>query len=681
MLDVSKQYGHTTALIHSRHAIAWPGWHSANFHEFRSQPHYPLQAKRCRFLPALSGTLMTTEPQPPRHDSPDTGQGGGTVTDGDQHGQRIRAAATRLLYQNATTSVVVSVLMALLLAYAQRQVHASPLIGVWLTFVVVVALTRLAIAWRYWRASPDDTDTRRWRTLFVAGTALAAIGWGLAGMLFYEPGHPTQGFLLMFALGGMMLGGAALLAPRPEAFLTFFLPIGLLMSIRLVSEGGEEHLMMALMAAIFTAATIATTWRFHRTIVVSLELRFANLDLIESLRAANRQADVLNRDLEHRVRERTAMLTEADQRKDEFLATLAHELRNPLAPIRFALDTLKGQTLSPASARGRDVIDRQVGQLVRLVDDLLDVSRITTGKMVLHREPEDIGRLMTTAVESIMPLVTAAGQTLTVTLPDTPCVVEGDGARLVQVFANVLNNAVKFTPRAGHIWFSAELQDDTALVRIRDTGMGIAPDVLPRVFDMFQQAEPILERSAGGLGIGLTLARRLVQMHDGHIAISSPGPGLGTEVEIRLPATAVVAASAVEAARPTVAAMRQLRVLIVEDNLDAAEMLALAVSQMGHTTRMAHDGATAITVAGQFAPDVVLLDIGLPVMNGYAVAQALRAQPELMRVHIAAVTGWGQDEDRRKAQEAGFDSHFTKPLAPSAVEDLLGKVAHGWPTV
>ena len=681
MLDVSTQYGFTTALDHSRHAIAWPRWRSATFNEFRSQPHHLRQARRCRFLlPALSGTLMTTEPQPPRHDSLDTGQGGGTATDADQ-GQRIRAAATRLLYENATTSVVVSVLVALMLAYSQRKANASPVVGVWLTFVVIVALTRLAIAWRFWRTSPDDSDSWKWRALFVAGTALAALGWGLAGMLFYEPDQPTQGFLLMFALGGMMLGGAALLAPRPEAFLTFFLPIGLLIAIRLVSEGHEDHLLMALMAAIFTAATIATTWRFHRTIVVSLKLRFANLDLIESLRAANRQADVLNRDLELRVRERTAMLTEADRRKDEFLATLAHELRNPLAPIRFALETLKGQTLSPASARGRDVIERQVGQLVRLVDDLLDVGRITTGKMVLRREPADLGHLMRTAVESIMPLVSATGHTLTVTLPDTPCVVASDGARLVQVFANVLNNAVKFTPHGGQIWFTADRQGDTVVVRIRDTGMGIAADVLPRVFDMFQQAEPLLERSAGGLGIGLTLARRLVEMHQGRIAVTSPGPGQGTEVEIRLPASGVLHTPANEAERPTAAAMRQLRVLIVEDNLDAAEMLDLVVSQMGHTTRMAHDGATAVSVAGQFGPDVVLLDIGLPVMNGYAVAQALRAQPEFTRVHIAALTGWGQDEDRRKAQEAGFDSHFTKPLAPSAVEELLGKVAHGWPTV
>jgi signal transduction histidine kinase/ActR/RegA family two-component response regulator len=480
----------------------------------------------------------------------------------------------------------------------------------------------------------------------------------------------------MFVLGGVMLGGASLLAARPEAFLTFFLPIGLLTAARLASVGGEQHLLMAFLVVIFTAATIATTWRFHAAIASSLELRFDNVELIEDLRAAKSQTDALNRDLELRVRDRTAMLTEADQRKDEFLATLAHELRNPLAPIRFALETLKAG--SPATAaRARDVIDRQVGQLVRLVDDLLDVSRITTGKMVLRQEPHELGRLMTIAVESIMPLATAAEHTLEVELPATPSYVDGDGARLVQVFANVLNNAVKFTPRGGHITFTAESQPNEAIVRIRDTGKGIAPDVLPRVFDMFRQAEPILERSAGGLGIGLTLARRLVEMHAGRIEVRSAGPGQGTEVEIHLPTRAMGDAQAVEAQRAAVAAERSLRVLIVEDNLDAAGMLDMAVSQLGHTTRLAHDGATAVTVAEQFAPDVVLLDIGLPVMNGYAVAKALRARPEFHHVYIAAVTGWGQDEDRRKAREAGCDSHYTKPLAPEAMEELLARVARG----
>jgi signal transduction histidine kinase len=593
----------------------------------------------------------------------------------DSRRQRVHAAEVRLLFENATTAAAATVFIALPLAYAQRRIASTFVIALWLGFVLLVTVTRVVIARGYWRALPDDASAGRWNALFLTGTALSAAAWSVAGIVFYEPAQPTSGTLLMFVLGGVMLGGASLLAARPEAFLTFFLPIGLITALRLASEVDEEHLTMAFLVVIFTAATIATTWRFHHTIRASLELRFDNLDLVESLRAAKDQADALNRDLEVRVRDRTAKLTEADQRKDEFLATLAHELRNPLAPIRFALETLKGGNPSPDAARARAVIDRQVGQLVRLVDDLLDVSRITTGKLVLRREPQELARLMTTAVESIMPLVTAADHTLTVELPATPTIVDGDGARLVQVFANALNNAVKFTPRGGQIWFTAEQRPDEVVIRIRDTGMGIAADVLPRVFDMFQQAESILERTAGGLGIGLTLARRLVEMHEGRIAISSAGPGQGTEVDIRLPTASAIGAPAVEAEPPTVSAARSLRVLIVEDNVDAAETLALVVSQLGHTTRIAHDGGTAITFAEQFEPDLVLLDIGLPVINGYGVAQALRTRPALNHVYVAAVTGWGQDDDRRKAQEAGFDSHFTKPLAPSTLEELLGKVA------
>ena len=584
--------------------------------------------------------------------------------------QQVHAAETRLLYENATTGIVASLLIALALAYTESGVKAATVVQAWLLFVIVVAAVRFAITRLYWRASPGEVESRRWNNVFVAGTALASAAWGLAGVLFYEPTQPTNGIFLMFVLGGVMLGGASLLAARPEAFLMFFLPIGLLTAIRLAGEGGQEHLTMAFLVVVFTVATIATTWRFHMAISSSLRLRFDNLDLIESLRTAKDHTEALNRDLELRVRDRTAMLIEADQRKDEFLATLAHELRNPLAPIRFALETLKGNAPPAAAGRARDVIDRQVRQLVRLVDDLLDVSRITTNKMVLRRETHDLGRLMATAVESIMPLATAADHTLTLGPTATPTYVHGDGARLVQVFANALNNAVKFTPRGGRIWFTAERQSNEVVVRIRDTGMGIPPDVLPRVFDMFHQAEPILERSAGGLGIGLTLARRLIEMHEGRIEIKSPGPGKGTEVEIRLPTTEAAGTITTETGRPAAAA-RSLRVLIVEDNLDAAEMLDVAVSQLGHATRLAHDGATAITFAGQFVPDVILLDIGLPVMNGYAVAQSLRARPEFDHIHIAALTGWGQDEDRKRSVAAGFNHHLVKPADIDQLRQLL----------
>ena len=599
-----------------------------------------------------------------------------TLPRGGNRQRQVQAAETRLLYENATTGIIATIVIASLLAYAQWAVISPVIVSVWFLYMVLISAARFLLVRRYWSASPSDTDQGRWSVAFVVGAAMAAAGWSAAAILLYVPARPMNETFLVFVVGGVMLGAASLLAARPEAFLTFLLPTGFLTAVRLAIVGDEAHLMMGSLTALFTVSTVATTWRFHLMIESSLKLRFDNHDLIESLQTAKDQAEALNRDLEFRVSDRTAKLVEADQRKDEFLATLAHELRNPLAPIRFALESLKTDAPPANAVRAREVIDRQVRQLVRLVDDLLDVSRITANKIQLRREPHELGRLMTTAVESITPLAIAADQQLEVDLPSRPIYVDGDGARLVQIFANVLNNAVKFTPRSGQIWFTAEQQSTEAVVRIRDTGIGIAADVLPRVFDMFQQAAPILERAVGGLGIGLTLARRLVDMHGGRISISSAGPDQGTEVEIRLPIMPVHSAKAVAAEPQSVAASRNLRVLIVEDNLDAAEMLELRVSQMGHITKVAHDGATAITIATQFAPDVVLLDIGLPVMNGYAVVRALRGLPQFINVHIAAVTGWGQEEDRRKAREAGFDSHFTKPLSPSVLDDLLVTIEH-----
>jgi signal transduction histidine kinase/ActR/RegA family two-component response regulator len=597
----------------------------------------------------------------------------GTLSEDPQ--PQVRAVETRLLYENANTGVAITVIIATVLAYSYWGVVSHAVVLTWLLYMLAVSFGRFALGQRYWRAASTGIMNGKWNTAFVAGTALGAAGWAAGVIALYRSSSPINDVFLVFVIGGVMLGSASLLAARPEAFLTFLLPTGLMTSWRIATQGDEEHLIMGFLGALFTAATIVTTWRFHLAIESSLKLRFANENLIEILRRAKDDTDALNRELELRVRDRTAKLLEADQRKDEFLATLAHELRNPLAPIRFALEMLKGDAPQATGERARDVIERQVRQLVRLVDDLLDVSRITAGKIQLRRESLDLARLMTTAVESITPLATAAGHTLELQPPAQPISIDGDGVRLGQVFANVLNNAVKFTPREGRIWFSASQQSDVAIVRIRDTGVGIAPDVLPRVFEMFRQGEPVLERSIGGLGIGLTLARRLVEMHDGQIEIRSAGVGQGTEVEIRLPMHAVQPETAVALPAPTVATKRRLRVLIVEDNVDAAEMMDLAVSHLGHITRVAHDGASAISAATEFEPSVIFLDIGLPGMNGYAVARAVRALPQFSQVHIAAVTGWGQEEDRRKARDAGCDSHFTKPLSPSILNELLGKIA------
>jgi PAS domain S-box-containing protein len=370
-------------------------------------------------------------------------------------------------------------------------------------------------------------------------------------------------------------------------------------------------------------------------------------------------------------------LAAANQRKDEFLATLGHELRNPLAPIRYAMELWKPDVPPAALAQARDVIERQMTQLVRLVDDLLDASRMTTNKIRLRREPVRLADLMEMAVECAAPLASAADHHLDVDLPPATVWINGDAARLVQTFSNVLNNAVKFTPRGGRISFTADVQGNEAVVRVHDTGIGIAPEALPHLFEMFHQEGNILDRSTGGLGVGLSLAHQLIEMHGGRIEVRSEGLGKGTDVTINLPMTTARHVEPHQAEPATPAIGRPLRVEIVDDNVDAAEMLGRFVSGLGHTTKLAHDGLSALNVADTFAPDVILLDIGLPMMNGYEVAQEVRRRPALHHVYLAALTGWGQAEDRRRAREAGFDSHFTKPASLAAVEDLLSAAARG----
>jgi PAS domain S-box-containing protein len=392
------------------------------------------------------------------------------------------------------------------------------------------------------------------------------------------------------------------------------------------------------------------------------------------VRAWGTQRDVTQR------RQAEEALREADRRKDEFLAMLAHELRNPLAPIRNAAQIMK--LLGPAEPRlqwARDVIDRQVDHLTRLVDDLLDVSRITRGKVTLQRETLDLSAVITRAVETSRPLIDARRHRLTVSLPSEPVRLEGDLTRLVQVVSNLLNNAAKYTDEGGLIEVEARRETsangagEEAVVRVRDTGMGLPADLLPHVFDLFTQADRSLDRSQGGLGIGLTLVRQLVEMHGGRVEARSDGPGRGSEFEVRLPALAPAAPAGSPASGPDGgdAAPRGVKILVVEDNIDSAESLALLLEFEGHEVRMVHDGPAALAAARDFRPAVILCDIGLPGMNGYEVAERLRAEPEFKDTRLIALTGYGQEEDRRRALAAGFDHHLTKPVEPDALAALL----------
>lgn len=372
------------------------------------------------------------------------------------------------------------------------------------------------------------------------------------------------------------------------------------------------------------------------------------------------------------LRERADELAEASRHKDEFLATLAHELRNPLSPIRNSVHYLGLDGLTEGDVKtARDVIARQVAVMVRLIDDLLDVSRISRNKLDVRKERVELAVVVESAVESSRPLLQQCGHELTVDLPLEAFHLDADPIRLAQVFLNLLNNAAKYTNRGGQISLSASREGSDAVVTVRDNGIGIPSDMLSSVFNMFTQVERSLEQSQGGLGIGLTLVRRLVEMHDGSIEARSEGPNKGSEFVVRLP---LVIRPPIETPSHDGAAVKRLRhgrILVVDDNKDSADSLAMLLRLKGNDIRTAHDGVEALEVADTFHPETVLLDIGLPKLNGYDVARRIRQQPWGQDVLLIALTGWGKDEDRLLAQEAGFNFHIVKPVDLAALEELL----------
>jgi PAS domain S-box-containing protein len=378
--------------------------------------------------------------------------------------------------------------------------------------------------------------------------------------------------------------------------------------------------------------------------------------------------------LEDDLRGLAADLSETARRKDEFLALLAHELRNPLAPLSNAVQVLRrAGGDGNAVAAAAEMLERQVRQMTRLVDDLLDMNRITQGKIELRKEQVELGPILEQAVESARSLYTALDHELTVAAPAPPAVVDADPARLAQVFGNLLNNAAKFTDRGGRVWLTVEREEGQVAVRVRDTGIGIAPAQQPRLFDMFVQVDTSLERSRDGLGIGLTLVKTLVEMHGGTVEVHSEGLGHGSEFVVRLPLAEQTRPPAPRAAPPPPPAPGR-RILIVDDNADGAESLALLLKIAGYETHTAHDGYQAVEAAERLRPHAVLLDIGLPGLNGYEVCRRLRQRPWGSQVMLVAVTGWGQDVDRHRSREAGFDTHVVKPVDPDRLMRLLSSL-------
>jgi signal transduction histidine kinase/ActR/RegA family two-component response regulator len=387
-----------------------------------------------------------------------------------------------------------------------------------------------------------------------------------------------------------------------------------------------------------------------------------------ALRARRRQYeihDLLDR-LEQNVRQR-----------DDFLAMLAHELRNPLAPIRNAVELLRMQSrLDPEKVGwATDLVDRQAQQLTRMVDDLLDVSRITRGKISLRREPVELAMVIHHAVETSRPLIDSRRHHVSVVLPDEPLRVQADAARLTQVVTNLLNNAAKYTEEGGRIALIVERQGGEAVIRVRDTGIGIPAELLPRLFEPFLQGECSGKCVQGGLGLGLAVVRKLVEMHGGSVEAFSEGPGRGSEFVVRLPLLTKARPSGDRCrdggGQPAGATGR--RILVVDDNHDAADSLSMVLELAGHAVRVAYDGTSALAAARAFLPEVVLLDIGLPDLSGYEVARRLRQEPGLEKVLLVAMTGYGQEEDRRRSQEAGFHAHCVKPVDLKTLQGVLAR--------
>ncbi len=379
--------------------------------------------------------------------------------------------------------------------------------------------------------------------------------------------------------------------------------------------------------------------------------------------------------LEAELQKRAELLADADQRKNEFLAMLGHELRNPLAPIMNAVEVIRIRGgRNPEVGRAREVIERQIRHMARLVDDLLDVSRITRGLVELRRERLDLVSVVESAAGACRGAVEAAGHRLSVSMPDEPCWLEGDGTRLEQVVTNLLSNAIKYTPPGGDIVLTLVREGDWAELAVRDSGRGIPPEMLAHIFDLFTQVDTTIDRSLGGLGIGLTVVRNLVELHGGTVHVSSDGPGHGSEFLIRLPLSPREAPGIPPENPQPESAHRGLRVLIVEDNIDSAETLAELLEIWGHAVRFVHHGQAALEEAREFHPDAVILDIGLPGLDGYQVTRELRRDPSLAATRVIALTGYGLHQDREKALSAGFDIHLTKPVNPERLRALLASL-------
>jgi signal transduction histidine kinase len=558
-------------------------------------------------------------------------------------GQRASTAPMRMGPPASVSFVVLGVSL-LLVTFGSQPRRVGSVLA-----MLVVSIASLSLI-GYWFGADQLFGVARYSGIaWQTSTVLAALGIGLMAAI---PEHGIVADLSRDDAGGTVL--RRLIVP--------IIGIPLLLGwLRIIGQDAGLY-DMAFGTAVRTLAEI----------VLLMGLLWWTARGISQLALAARQAERALRESEQRYRVIAEAAKDADRRKDEFLATLAHELRNPLAPIGNALEIMKHPREDRAVLeQARDTMERQFGQMVRLVDDLLDVGRITRDKLELRRQRVELTTVIHQAVETCRSLATGLRHELRTSLPKEPIWVHADPVRLAQVFSNLLNNACKFTESGGTISIVAQRQDDEASVTVSDTGIGIDSKNIENIFEMFEQVDKTLERKSGGLGIGLTLVKRLVELHGGRISARSEGPGRGSQFEVRLPVAAeskrIAPASPKAAARSTT----PRRVLVTDDNKDSARTLAMLLQLSGHEVETAFNGVQAIERAESWQPDVILLDLGMPGMNGYDVCRSIRQKPWGKSIRIVALTGWGQEQDRNNSREAGFDEHVVKPVDVANLGSIL----------
>ncbi len=472
---------------------------------------------------------------------------------------------------------------------------------------------------------------------------------------------------LLLGAGAVILTDAALLHPGMRAVLDLIggQPAWSDIPVLVLARDREESARLSDVMRSLTNATVLDRPTSTRSMLSAV---------LAAVRSRRRQYELRDQLVAQARAE--AALRAADERKDEFLATLAHELRNPLAPLRTGLSLLEKSNDDPKRTTAlHAMMDRQLVQLIKLIDELLDVSRISTGKVVLKQERVDLRGVVAIACEASQPAIDAAGHRLHVSVPDQPVWAFGDPFRLAQVINNLLNNAAKYTPNAGDITLVLAAQEGRAVVTVKDNGVGIPAEMLDTVFELFTQVRRTVDRSQGGLGIGLALVRKMMELHGGCVAATSDGPGCGSTFSIALPLLADEPVAGPPEAAPLAPAVTcDLRVLVVDDNRDAADTLTLLLQDKGLATRTAYNGFDAHASALQFLPDVVFCDIGMPGMSGNELATQLRLEDRLKSTVLVAVTGWGSEEDKRRSAAAGFDHHLTKPADLHAVDAILAKL-------